>query len=153
MWACHRKQRRVAAGVVIAGLLALVASPGRCGSVSSAAISAVAKVEYPVGATPLNRFLPLGPVCIPWNGQGEAAGDRTEADRIVLYVPSSGLYIEVTSFGGTPVTVQLPDGETESGRIIDGSDEFLWLDIPNPFFNDNPPVSSPVTITLTPAGI
>jgi len=154
MWGYARVIGALAAGIFIAGFSALVSSPAcREGMSSSASIVAVAKVEYPLGAAPVDELPPPMSMSKYLNLAGKGLAVRPSADRFLLYTPTTEIYIEVISPSQTSVPFRLFPQRMGSSGTVDKEAILYRLEIPNFSPDSLNHTTAPATITLIPTGI
>lgn len=147
--------RIIAAGALIAGFSALASSPVYGGNVSSsAAIGAVARIEYPIGAAPLDELLFSGSISVIPDVPETDDCPKPPENHLLLYSSSStDLFIQVTSSDQATVPFRImPDGREPAGGA-DAGGNLLRLEISNQPDNGAGHTRGPVTITLIPTGI
>lgn len=154
MWGHARFTGALAAGIFIAGFSALGSAPAsREGLSSSASIVAVAKVEYPLGAAPADDFLFSGSIALADNPTAISPDVELSTDRVLLYTPSTELYIEVTSADRGMSPLRLLPEKVETMSNADESKGLYRLEIPDLSLDAVGRSGAPLIITLVPTGI
>jgi hypothetical protein len=154
MWGYYHLTGVIAAGAVIAGFSTLAFSPvSREGMASSASIAAVAEVAYPLGAASQEGLPSSEPLFDATSPSIDGVSARPGEDYILVYSPSTELFIEVINEDRTTVPFRLMPENVNAMGFADKRGGLYRLEISPlaPHAPDHP--NAPITITLIPDGI